>query len=276
MTSRPSPLEPAHARAQAGAQSLLPLDRFCIASSALRDWAAAACTATSCRASAISPPSRSEKSVARAARFDSSESPISKYGFHLWAQTTSSGMADSRLEHGNAGGPVLTCSFFPDRRLAGQWAKGSVLILPTAQRIGQPRGRTRSGARSGRSGWRFYHGDLRGGACGGELAATRCRAVYLARLLCGVSARRGRPSPRPGRFDVRPAPGKTRAPSRDRPGHSRAPEPPARDSRPAALPGSLPVPAKSAHIRTDPKPSGFLARRAKVGAIHVNKIDRCL
>jgi putative transposase len=32
--------------------------------------------------------------------------------------------------------------------------------------------------------------DLRSGRRGGEIAATRCRAVYLARLLCGVSARR--------------------------------------------------------------------------------------
>ena len=36
----------------------------------------------------------------------------------------------------------------------------------------------------------FTTADLRSGRRGGELAATRCRAVYLARLLCGVSARR--------------------------------------------------------------------------------------
>jgi REP element-mobilizing transposase RayT len=36
----------------------------------------------------------------------------------------------------------------------------------------------------------FTTADLYSGRRGGELAATRCRAVYLARLICGVSARR--------------------------------------------------------------------------------------
>ena len=36
----------------------------------------------------------------------------------------------------------------------------------------------------------FTTADLRSGCRDGELAATRCRAIYVARLLCGVSARR--------------------------------------------------------------------------------------